>query len=241
MNSKELFREGRLREAIQAAGAELRDDPANGPKRTFLFEMLCFAGEYERAGKQLDILAQENKNAGMGALIYQAALHAEKIRQKMLETGDHPGPAEARVLAAKINGQACGTIEDADPRIGPRIEVFAAGDYLWISFEHIASIEIEPPRRLRDLLWTPALLRTGPAFRGKELGEVLLPAIAAGSWRHADDAVRLGRATVWEKTNDGIERPLGQKMLLVDGEEFPFLEVRTLEFVTEAASQSAAP
>jgi protein involved in temperature-dependent protein secretion len=33
--------------------------------------------------------------------------------------------------------------------------------------------------------------------------------------------------------------PIGQKMLLVDGEEFPILEVRTLEFpvATEAAAE----
>ena len=30
--------------------------------------------------------------------------------------------------------------------------------------------------------------------------------------------------------NSGRESPTGQKTLLVDGEEFPFLEVRTLKF-----------
>jgi type VI secretion system protein ImpE len=41
--------------------------------------------------------------------------------------------------------------------------------------------------------------------------------------------VRLGRSTVWEEEADGEALPFGQKMLLVDGEEFPLLEVRTLE------------
>ena len=57
MNAKELFQAGRLDEAIQALGAELRDNPADARRRTFLFELLCFAGEFDRAEKHLDILA----------------------------------------------------------------------------------------------------------------------------------------------------------------------------------------
>jgi len=38
--------------------AELRDNPTDARRRTFLFELLCFAGEYERADKQLEVLAQ---------------------------------------------------------------------------------------------------------------------------------------------------------------------------------------
>ncbi len=67
------------------------------------------------------------------------------------------------------------SLRDADPDLGARLEVFAAGAYLWIPFEHIASCEMEPPRRLRDTLWRPAMVRTGPSFQGTELGEVLDP------------------------------------------------------------------
>jgi type VI secretion system protein ImpE len=56
-----------------------------------------------------------------------------------------------------------------------------------------------------------------------------------------DDAVRLGRATVWEEQEGGDVVPFGQKMLLVDGEEFPLLELRHLEIAgAEEASQSHA-
>jgi len=104
-----------------------------------------------------------------------------------------------------------------------------AGQYMWLPLEHVAAIKVEPPRRLRDLLWIPAQIRTGPSFQGRELGEVLLPALYPLSSRHPDDAVRLGRATVWEEQEDGAVTPFGQKILLVDGEELPLLELRTLE------------
>ena len=114
---------------------------------------------------------------------------------------------------------------------------------MWLPLAHVASIEMPAPKRLRDLLWAPALVRTGPAFKGTELGEVLLPALSPFSSRHADDAVRLGRATVWEKQENGDIIPFGQKMLLVDGEEFPLLEVRSLEItsgVTESERHASA-
>jgi type VI secretion system protein ImpE len=64
---------------------------------------------------------------------------------------------------------------------------------------------------------------------------VLTPVLAPFSFRHADDAVRLGRTTVWEEQADGQVAPFGQKMLLVDGEEIPILEVRRIE-ITAADS-----
>ncbi len=94
---------------------------------------------------------------------------------------------------------------------------------------------MEPPKRLRDLLWMPALLRTGPAFKGTELGEVLMPALSPLSFRHKDDAVRLGRSTVWEEQENGETIPFGQKTLLVDGEDFPLLELRHLEITAAVA------
>jgi len=234
MKAQELFQAGKLDEAVQALGAELRDNPADARRRTFLFELLCFAGEYQRAEKQLDVLAADGRAAEMGTMLYRAALHAERIRQAIFEQKDYPstGPAPEAPAAGSLNGTPFTFFSDADPRLGARLEVFAAGDYLWIPFEHISSIELEAPKRLRDLLWSPALVRTGPAFKGKELGEVLLPVISPLSWKHANNQVRLGRATEWEDEGTGDVVPLGQKMFAVDEDEVPILEIRKLEFAT---------
>jgi type VI secretion system protein ImpE len=139
------------------------------------------------------------------------------------------GAGDAEPLAGTWNGKPFSFLEDADPRIGPKLEVYAAGQYLWLPLAHIASIEMEPPKRLRDLLWAPALVRTGPGFKGRELGEVLLPVLTPLSYAHSDDAVRLGRTTVWEEIEEGMTAPAGQKMFVVDEEEFPILELRRLE------------
>ena len=61
--------------------------------------------------------------------------------------------------------------------------------------------------------------------------------LSPGSWQHSDDAVRLGRVTVWESQEDGTEVPFGQKLLSVDGDEVPILELRNLELGVAAAAQ----
>ncbi len=237
VSADELFRAGKLEEAIELLGVGLRSNPADAQRRTFLFELLCFAGAHDRAEKQLDVLAGGNPQAGMGALLYRAALHAERTRQEMFLNGQFPqgGPMPHRV-AGTLNGRPFQELVDADPRVGARLEVFAAGQYLWIAFEHIATVRLAPPKRLRDLLWSPAVVRTGPGFQGIELGEVLLPALAPLSWQHAEVAVRLGRVTEWTELEDRTAVPLGQKLLLVDGEEFPILELRELDITPAAGS-----
>jgi len=232
VRADELFRAGKLEEAIDLLGVELRKNPADAQQRIFLFELLCFAGEHDRAEKHLDVLAMGNRQVEMGVLLYRAALHAERTRQAMFRTGDYPqsGPTP-RDVAGILNGRPFQELRDADPRIGARLEVFAAGQYLWIPFEHIATVRMAAPKRLRDLLWAPAVVRPGAAFRGLELGEVMLPALAPLSWQHSEAGVRLGRVTDWTELEDSRQVPLGQKLLLVDGEEFPVLELRELEIL----------
>lgn len=234
MQARELFKTGKLDEAIEVLGAELRDNPADAQRRAFLFELLCFAGLYDRAEKQLGVLGRNGKDAELGALLYHAALHAERLRQDMFEQETFP-LTTARVVGGTLNGKPFESLTDADPRIGPRLELFAAGQYTWMPFEHIASVRVEAPKRLRDLLWLPAIVRPSETFTGLEMGEVLLPVIAPLTWQYEDGDLRLGRVTEWNQLADDVQVPVGQKLLLVDGEEFPILELRELEIAMALA------
>ena len=233
--AKQLFAEGKVREAEKALTAHLRERPADQAARTFLFELLCFAGDYTRAEKHLAVLAGAGPEAETGAIVYYAALNAERLRQETFQKMP-PSNAVPGSRPGLLNGKPFTDLRDADPEIGPRLEVFAAGAYLWIPFVHVAMLNMEPPKRLRDTLWTPADLTTGASFDGKDLGEVLLPAIYPFSWKNPDEEVWLGRKTEWAADEEGAEYPSGQKILLVDGEEFPFLEVRSLDFRDALAS-----
>jgi type VI secretion system protein ImpE len=229
MSAQSLYKDGRLNDAVDALNVELRSNPTDLQRRTFLFELLCFAGNYDRAAKQLDILSQSGKEAAMGTLLYQSALHAERTRQAMFAENRLPLATEpAANVAGTINGKPFTSITDGDPRVGPRLELFAAGQYTLIPLAHIESVRMEPPKRLRDLLWAPAIVRTAPSFKGVDLGEVLIPIMAPGSWQDEDDAIRLGRSTAWIALEDGSEAPIGQRVLRVDADEVPLLEIRDL-------------
>ena len=235
MNAQQLLHDGRLKEAIQALGAEVRDNPADNQRRTFLFELLCFGGDYSRAEKHLNLLSDASPDAAVGALVYRSALNAERKRQAFFEEKQYrsspPPPAMPR--PGKLNGEPFSGIEDIDPRIGARLEMFVAGEYVWVPFMHIGSITMQAPRYLRDLLWSTAVVTAGPDMKGQDFGEVLLPVLQPFSWQHERDEVKLGRETDWlpPVEEELFERPYGQKLLVVDGDRVvPFLEIRSLVF-----------
>jgi type VI secretion system protein ImpE len=240
MTVQQLFQSGQLDEAVKALTAEVRDDPTDSKRRTFLFELLCFAGDFSRAEKQLDVLSQGGPQSEMGALFYRGALAAEKTRHEMFDKQEYPRPvadAAAPHVSGTINGKAFHSLADSDDRIGGNLEVFVAGSYMWIPFSLLSSIHISPPKRLRDLLWLPAVVRPSEAFQGRELGEVLLPVLNPFSWRSPDQAIRLGRATAWEEDGSDEAVPKGQKLVLADDVEWPLLELRDITFaVAQAAS-----
>ncbi len=227
-SSQALYAAGQLGAAIEALGVELRNFPADAQRRTFLFELLTFAGDWSRAQKQLDVLAKNGHMAEAGTMLYRSAIEAERVREHMFDTGDFPTTAAPSPVGGTLNGEPFTSIEDADARLGARLEVIAGGRYLWIPFAHLASVTMPAPARLRDLHWAPAQLRTGPSVADKELGEILLPALSVGAWRHADDDIRLGRATDWEDLPSGDFAPVGQKLLRVDDRLVPLVDVREL-------------
>jgi type VI secretion system protein ImpE len=230
MTPQELYRIGRLREAITALGDELRKNPLDAKRRTFLFELLLFAGEYDRAEKQLEVLAGAGADAAAGTLLYRSALHAERTRQDMFAQNQTP-PLEAREqTSGTCDGRPFGEFMDSDPRIGPNMEVYIAGSYTWIPIAYLRKVEIEAPVTLRDLMWARARIETTPEFRLQELGEVLIPAICPLSSRHPEEIVQLGRETAWEEDSTYDAVPFGAKMMLVDGADVPLLSIRSVEW-----------
>jgi type VI secretion system protein ImpE len=226
MTVSQYFQAGQLREAIQALGEELRDNPSDSRRRTFLFELLCFAGEYDRAQKHLAVLGQGGPEAEVGTLLYRSALAAERVRQNLFVNGDNPAPLATVERPGTLNGKRFTTLEDADPRFGPRLEIFAAGEYVLLPLAYCSSLKMEAPKLLRDLLWSTAVIDIDPAYRNRDLGQLLLPMLYPLSWRHSSGQVKLGRATEWEG-----DVPFGHRLLVMDGEETVALaDVREIVF-----------
>jgi type VI secretion system protein ImpE len=132
---------------------------------------------------------------------------------------------DANAQPGSVDGTAFGWIMDADPRLGPVVELVVAGNYRWLPFEHLRHLRAEPPKALRDAVWQPA---TVTLANGSEI-RVSIPSRYPGSASHGDDAVRLARLTVWEGTDEGETMGYGQRMFATDVDDKPLLDVRSLD------------
>jgi len=83
----DLFRGGDLDGARQALVEIVRARPADAEARMFLFQLLAVLGEWEKARRQLDTIAQLSPEASMLASAYGQAIAAEGVRATFFTGG----------------------------------------------------------------------------------------------------------------------------------------------------------
>src|SRR5947209_9402883 len=116
--AKELFEAAKLRDAIEQLISEVKANPTDASRRTFLFELLCFAGEWDRAEKQLDVIGHQSTQAELGVMVYRANIKAERERRRLFEEGVQPHflkepPAYVDMHVAAINQMREGKLSEA--------------------------------------------------------------------------------------------------------------------------------
>jgi type VI secretion system protein ImpE len=237
--AQDLYREGKLTEAIESLQAYLREQPGETRARNFLFELLCFAGEFYRARKQLAMLAQDSNDTRLGMAFYFAALTAESERQAWYDESPAAAAADGSAVTGQFNGRTFIGISDLDGRLGGALEFLTAGKYHRIAFRNLKRIEMGPPSRVRDLYWRTATAETSEELGSAELDSILIPVLYAHTWRFDDDLTRLGRTTDFAVSPGGAEIPCGQRILIVGGEQVPLLEIESLEFDPPADQEAA--
>jgi type VI secretion system protein ImpE len=270
MTPEELLKEGRLEEALKSLQHVVRDDPANPKPRVFLFQLFSILGDWNRANTQLQVLADMDSDSMMLARIFTPVLLCEAIRREVFAgkrtpiifgeppewigslaeamsffaRGEYRAGAKLRdqafemapTSAGKVNGEPFEWIADADERLGPVLEVILEGHYYWVPFSRIRQVLIEPVTDLRDLVWAPAQFIWENA--GQASGHI--PTRYPSSENAPENSVKLARKTEWHD-HAGVHTGLGQRVLATDANEYPLLEVRTIEFnVPETATAEIA-
>jgi type VI secretion system protein ImpE len=86
----DLYYAGRLQDALAAANEQVRRQPTDLSARGFLCEMLCFAGEFERADKQLEVISTQDPALGVGVAQFRQLIRAEQARQQFFAEGRPP-------------------------------------------------------------------------------------------------------------------------------------------------------
>jgi type VI secretion system protein ImpE len=88
MNASELYKSGRLTDAIAAQIQEVRSAPLDRGKRFFLFELLTFAGDIDRSRRQLEAINYEEMELAAAHATYCRVVDSEQSRRWLFDDLD---------------------------------------------------------------------------------------------------------------------------------------------------------
>lgn len=258
--TKALLDAGELDEAIARATAAVKAQPTDAASRTLLFELLSIGGEWERALKQLDVIAHGDAVAEIGIQVYRNNIAASHLRERLFAEGVAPHffsepPAYVDRHLAAINAvrgneaeQARELLDEAEemrPSFAGRADGAAFDDFRDADDRTAPVIEAIVsdkytwiPFEQIELLEVrqPQQLRDlvwCPAhveLKNGTIGEVFLFALYQGSHEHNDMRVRLGRMTDWEPIGDVVERGVGLKLFLAGDADKSLFELQRIKF-----------
>lgn len=260
MNAKDLIAAGRLKEARELLTQEVKSNPSDSARRTLLFQVLAFLGEWDKADKHLDMMVSLSPKLETGAQVYRNLTNAERQRQDVVEGRRIPGflttapsylelylVAWEKVKEQKLNEAAMlyGEIEEVRPEVrgtlnGEPFEGFRDTDtYLTAFLEvimHDRYIWV-PFESLRELsMGTPKTLFDliwAPArFLTWDGVNVncYLPVLYPESWSEEDERIKLGRISDWRSLGNGFYRGVGQHVYDVGEQEVSLLDIREAVF-----------
>ena len=257
--AKSMLDAGNLNGAVEAALQAVKSKPTDIAARTFLFELSCFAGDWARADKQLDVVGHQDAVTMIGTLIYRQALEAEKKRERLFSEGLKPEfladppdyvygllTANNRVREGKMAEarEIMDKVEENRPAFPALINGAAVEDFR--DYNDLTACVMEAI--IKDsYVWIPFEQIVKIEFaEPKSLrdlfwmqaqletsngtnGDVLIPSLYGGSYKNSNDQARLGRMTDWRKAGEDIFIGEGLKLFWADGADKPILEVRKIE------------
>jgi type VI secretion system protein ImpE len=259
MTPAEFYKAGRLKDAIEASNQLVRSRPQDVQPRAFLFELLCFDGDLDRAEKQLDVIGKRDSQSEWGVQVYSNILAAERARRLLFSEGRPPGflldePDSVRLhlqavdcLRGQRPDEAKSLLDEAE-RQRPRLDVELNGNACddFRDCDDLVAPVLEF-LLLRDYLWVPFQqireLEISAPERPRDLiwapARIVLvddsqrrgyvPSLYHGSHAQPDEQIKMGRATDWQEDSAGLVRGLGQRVFLAGSEGVSILEARFLK------------
>ncbi|MEZ5306135.1 MAG: type VI secretion system accessory protein TagJ [Pyrinomonadaceae bacterium] len=246
--------------AIEEVLNVVRSNPTDVRARTFLFELSCFDGNWDRAQKQLDVIGQQDVNAMIGSQILKQNVAAEQDRLRVFDEGMipeclMPPPIYVEDLLLAMTHLREGRLEEARKHLDKAEEARPAfscvvdgvesedfrdyNDFTSCVFEAIvkdsyAWIPFEQVSRVK--FFEPKSLRdlfwihAEVEMINGTVGEMFLPAVYANSFKSDDGAVKLGRVTDWVDAGGDVFVGEGGRLYSAGGEMKSMISIRELEF-----------
>src|SRR5437764_958224 len=90
MNAGSFFDAGQLQAAIDAQIKDVKAKPEDAAGRLFLFTMLVFAGDLDRARRQIEAVSFDDVKRDAAVMAYRDLLEAEQNRRRVFREGAVP-------------------------------------------------------------------------------------------------------------------------------------------------------
>ena len=257
MDIKELIKNGQLGEARAALVNKVKNRPGDPASRTLLFQVLLFCGEWDKANRHLEILAELDSQLSLTVAQYQNLLTCERQREAVCTGRELPSYLPEPPAYFHPWSSACQALRQGDDDAAARLQEVAANlpvvsgtingeefigmrnadDTLAHALEIFAHdryvwVPFEDIRELtvnapQSLLDLMWIPASLTTWGGLSMNG-FLPVLYPLSAQHSDDQVRLGRMTDWIALGAAGYRGVGQQLFLFGETDIPLLEIREM-------------
>jgi type VI secretion system protein ImpE len=269
LNAEESIKAGDLNQALSQLQDAVRNDPAKPEYRTFLFQLMCVMGDWNRALTQLNVVADMDHTTLLMAQTYRELLLCEAFRAEVFTGKREP------LLFGEPNSwtgillQALGSVEKGNGQEAHKIVMDAMDQ----ATARAGTIDDQPFEWLSD-----ADMRLGPVFEiilnGKyywapmsNVAEItfsepedlrdlvwlpvqirwvndgnsigFMPTRYPGAATLADNQNALARKTEWTDIGSEFFTGAGQRMFATDAGDVSLLQAKKIVFTD--ADQSVEP
>jgi type VI secretion system protein ImpE len=259
-NAKLQLDAGNLKSAVDEAIKLVKTNPTNVSGRTFLFELSCFSGEWDRAEKQLDAIGHQDGNALIGSVIFRQNFKCERDRANLFSHNTQPEsampfPDHVKDLLRAVDlvrtGDTAGARELLDKveeeRPAYRVTVDGEGFADFRDYNELTMCVFEVFVK-DNYVWLPFdQVSSIEFFESKSLrdvywrqakvemvngtsGEMFFPSLYVNTWKNENDVVRLGRTVEWRDLGDEIYVGEGARVFWASGKDKPMADIKSIVF-----------
>ncbi len=260
MNPKDLFKADRLSDTREELITDVKTFPTDQGKRTFLFQVLTFCGEWDKAERHLELIAAQEPERETGVQVYKNLIQGERERMESLNNNRRPSflpapPPYADIYYEALEKLSGNNVDEAKelfeqaeeqrPVIAGSVNGKSFVGFMdtdtSISFfieaivhERYVCIPIESISELTisspKTIFDLIWITANIITREGLTMNCYLPVLYAGSFLHDDDLVKLGKMTDWVSLGGCYSKGSGQRVFQIGEEEIPILEVGKVVF-----------
>jgi type VI secretion system protein ImpE len=267
MDPKALIREGHIDEARAMLADQVKKAPSDIQARSVLFQVMLLCGEWDKARRQLEIVAAQQTSTNMNLPVYRQLIEAEKERLAVARMETRPAffpeiPSYGEVFFQALDRLKNEKIDEAQhlfdtidadlPPVqgtlnGEPFTGFRDTDTSLAYF--IEAIEYE------RYLWVPiGNIRELAVAAPQNLIDLIwakgrittwegltmgcfLPVLYPNSFESGDDRIRLGRLTDWQPLGGPFASAVGQHVYDIGGRDHALFEIKEALFTLAGSDE----